>query len=1486
MKTYKRRLSLLAAPLSLLAIFFSITSHLLADFSITEIKAVAELTGLDDDGEPSDWIEITNTGNSTASLKGYYLTNNSDVLTRWQFPDVTIRGGRSIVIYASAKDRQDPSSSLHASFTLDRKGDYLGLIAPDGKTVESDFAEGYPEQYPGSSYGYGTSGLVNRQVLVAEDATVNYFIPTDDSLGDRWKEASPGFDDSEWSSAAHPVGFESRGGTLEPLIATDISGNMKGVNASGYFRFPFVFDDVDKRIVSAQLAVTIDDGYVAYLNGQELASINVPVPVVFDSRATASRLDSLVIRGPETEDISSKAGSIVGGNNVLAVQAMNRSTSGSDFVIGVELLAEVQDTSGGAQFGFFKEPSPGSPNGIIFSQPPSEVVFSAQSKLYEDNFELELSCETPGAEIRYTTDLSVPSNVFGSESDLYTGPISITKSTQVRAQAFLPGALNGEVATNTFLKMSGSVPSFSSNLPIIVMSTLGKGGPPDSGSTARKDAYIFFFEPDPETGRTTLTQAPQIMTRSGIRKRGSSSAGWPKYGMSVETWNDGDNEDNNIKPFGFAREADWIFNSRYQFDRALIRNPLIYEISRSIGRYAARSKYVELYNDVSGSELNDSDYFGVYSLMEKIEADPNRVEVNRLMPWDNSGEEITGGYIFKRDRNDAGSPPTYSVAGAGGSLIPHDPGGREVTSQQKSYIQNYLNEMNSALLNRPSGINTKTGKHFSEYMDIGSFIDHQWLNTLAMNVDWGRLSAYYHKDRSGLVNAGPIWDFDRNMGSEDGRDANPRTWDGSGDSSKTWYDGRYPWFGNLMGPNSNPASAHYPDVRQQHTDRWFELRQGGFSTESIHAIIDRMAGEIEEAQARSFAKWTSARPNGGTFADRGLRGWEAEISHLKGWMKTRVEWIDGQLSNYSPPDFSKPGGVVPSGFEVIMSSPNAQVYYTLDGTDPRVEGGAVAAGSIPFEGGPIDEVLISSETTCKYYVPTDDSLGLTWTKESFDDGDWAVGANGMGYESPGGPLEAYAVTNLYELMRSPGRSSSAYVRYEFDFENLENINSLTMRAMIDDGFAAFLNGQKVVSFQAPDELSFDSRATKSRLDSLVVRESSLPSFDLMEFKELLRKGKNVLTVQAMNTSAGGSDFLFRAYLDVNHTVTSTPLIWKDSAVVTARAFDGNLWSAPSQETYVIGDAAVNENNLVVSEFMYRPEQETDEEDLLGFTKRDDFEFIELLNIGNSPVSLLGSAFTDGVDFNFNNGSKSMVGSGERVLLVKDAAAFAHRYGAAAAAKIIGEFEGSTGLSNDGETITISGADGNPIRTFTYNDKEPWPEGADGDGFSLELISPDSNPDHNDATNWQLSSVVGGSAGEEGVIVEGQTFASWSQENGGVEANSDADNDGRSALVEFAMGTNPRAFENESDLINVDLVTVEVDGNQEERLQIKLEKNQNAVGVTLVPEWSEDLIEWANDEKIVSIEVKGDDGKPEYMLYHIVISGKTKPTFLRLKATLR
>jgi len=305
--------------------------------------------------------------------------------------------------------------------------------------------------------------------------------------------------------------------------------------------------------------------------------------------------------------------------------------------------------------------------------------------------------------------------------------------------------------------------------------------------------------------------------------------------------------------------------------------------------------------------------------------------------------------------------------------------------------------------------------------------------------------------------------------------------------------------------------------------------------------------------------------------------------------------------------------------------------------------------------------------------------------------------------------------------------------------------------------------------------------------------------------------------------------------------------------------------------------------------MYNPSQPSISElNAMPELNNNDFEWIEVQNIGPTSIGLEELRFTKGIEFDFSVSSTKKIEPGERLLLVANVAAFNLRYGHPSTPQfVVGTF--SKNLSDSGERIKLSFGAGTPVIDFTYDDSSPWPEGADGEGFSVELISPESNPDHNEATNWQLSSVIGGSPGEEGTVVDGQTFAAWSQENGGVEPNSDTDNDGRSALVEFAMGTDPKAFEKESDLIKVELVTVEVDGNQEERLQIKLEKNQNAVGVTLVPEWSDDLIEWANEEIVCVIldePIEQDGVMINRIYYHIIRAGITKPTFLRLKATLR
>ena len=101
----------------------------------------------------------------------------------------------------------------------------------------------------------------------------------------------------------------------------------------------------------------------------------------------------------------------------------------------------------------------------------------------------------------------------------------------------------------------------------------------------------------------------------------------------------------------------------------------------------------------------------------------------------------------------------------------------------------------------------------------------------------------YREGRSGT--------FDRNMGSEDGRDRTPnRGWNGTGDSSRTWYDSRYPYYGKVMGYRRNTQGppteqSSRPDVMQRWIDRWFSLRKTVMSVENLNATVDKYARPVE-----------------------------------------------------------------------------------------------------------------------------------------------------------------------------------------------------------------------------------------------------------------------------------------------------------------------------------------------------------------------------------------------------------------------------------------------------------------------------------------------------------------------------------------------------------------------------------------------------------------------------------------------------------------
>ncbi len=124
---------------------------------ITELMARNTRTLADGDGDFSDWLEVHNPILTPIQLGGYYLTDDANNLTKWQFPATTLQPGSYLVVFASKKNRAISGSQLHTNFNLDGRGEYLALVKPDGITVASEFSPGFPEQR--TAYSYGRVGV-------------------------------------------------------------------------------------------------------------------------------------------------------------------------------------------------------------------------------------------------------------------------------------------------------------------------------------------------------------------------------------------------------------------------------------------------------------------------------------------------------------------------------------------------------------------------------------------------------------------------------------------------------------------------------------------------------------------------------------------------------------------------------------------------------------------------------------------------------------------------------------------------------------------------------------------------------------------------------------------------------------------------------------------------------------------------------------------------------------------------------------------------------------------------------------------------------------------------------------------------------------------------------------------------------------------------------------------------------------------------------
>ena len=409
-----------------------------------------------------------------------------------------------------------------------------------------------------------------------------------------------------------------------------------------------------------------------------------------------------------------------------------------------------------------------------------------------------------------------------------------------------------------------------SNLPLIIIDTYGAEIPDEP----RIPAYMGII--DNESGVNQLTD--DFNDYDGhitIERRGNSSQWNDKRPYRFETV-DQDGENNNVELLGMPEENDWVLYAPWQ-DKTMIRNVLAYQLSNDMGRYASRTRYVELY-------LN-GDYQGIYVLMEKIKRDNERVNISKLNPEEIEGDDITGGYILKFDWFFTGD----NIGGFqsdidGNTYNYHYPKPSDIVPEQEEYIQNYIDDFENIMLSN-NYADSIIG--YPSMMNVESFVDFILVQELAKNVDAYRLSTYIYKDKDSIDNrltAGPVWDFNHGFGNCDyGQTWEPENWlleynPEGGDQMSFWWE--------LLWQDEN--------FREKVSARYSELRSNIFSESHIFEIIDNSVNHLGESINRNFLKWPVLGiylwPNFQVFDT-----YEEEILYLKSWISQRLSWMDSQI---------------------------------------------------------------------------------------------------------------------------------------------------------------------------------------------------------------------------------------------------------------------------------------------------------------------------------------------------------------------------------------------------------------------------------------------------------------------------------------------------------------------------------------------------------------------------------------------------------------
>ncbi|MDG2399362.1 MAG: CotH kinase family protein, partial [Akkermansiaceae bacterium] len=1099
----------------------------------------------------------------------------------------------------------------------------------------------------------------------------------------------------------------------------------------------------------------------------------------------------------------------------------------------------------GITLGYLVTPTPNAINGPVGEGFVADTTFDIDRGFFTAPFNLAISTATPDAQIRYTTDGSEPTANSGT---IYTSPININSTTTIRAAAFKPGFFATNVDTHTYFFLndvrtqysngaapsgwpSGSVNGQTFNygmdpdivnrysaqemiealsaIPSISISTnqanlTGSGNqgiyvnPGSRGKGWERPASFEVIHPD--------GTATNLQSNCGIRVRGgfSRSTGNPKHAFRIFFRNEYGDGKLSYPMFGSegvdkfdkldlrtSQNYSWAFQN--STSNTFLREVLGRDLQRSFERPYTRSRYYHLY-------LNGV-YWGLYMTQERSEA--------------NHGESYLGGDDQNYDTiKSAGSSGGYNTEATDGSFATGSEWNRlwtmARTQQSNPSIANFM---------MMQGLNPDGSRNPSLpiYLDVDNLIDYQMIIGYTGNYDAplsdfvGASNNWYtvrDRERDSFGFQFFVHDGEHSMGAGGKwNGANDRINTSNGSGSRGSYN------------KSNPSFLHFDlaDRTEEYRLRFADrahlalFNKGQLTRDRVFNLMEARRSTVSDVIIAESARWGDSKRSD----PLDEQDWINAVNSLIGIINNRSEDFLGhlRLANLYPdlaaPKYSQHGGDVTPGSSInaIVPTAGTHFYYMIgtgnpdqtdwqDPLDSRLVGGNVnpSASVLPITGGGpggvVETDYINNGDSWKY-LDNGSNQGTAWRASAFNDNSWAAGSAELGY---GDGDEATVVNSGPSNAKFP----TTYFRKAFTIPDPSIFGDFQLRITYDDAYVVYVNGIETARHvNLPSNPAFDLYSGNT-VGNNAIDTISIPT-------SVFSAGQNTIAVEIHQGNSGSSDISFDLSLTGRPEgggetiVLNLPDTLNEPVWIKSRTYNSvsGTWSAMNQAFFSIAKPAAP-NDIVISEVHYHPSNPTATELAINPTfDQDDFEFIEVLNIGSETVDLGDAAFIlipignelQGVEFTFPSGT--LINSGQRLIIAANATAFVARY---PGTPIAGDY--SSRLSNTGEWITLVDKDGHIIDSFRYNDIAPWPEAADGTGPSLIRNSPSSDLDPALSTSWSSSPSSGGSPG----MADGTPFLG--------DPLADLDGDGFVAIIEYAQGLSDTVFSAQEHLKTS---TIDIDG---------------------------------------------------------------------------